>query len=342
MKPDSPTIVTVEAGTDGGVTPTIQGLVAAGAQTGGAVAACDGNHEVVLERVEDYLDRLEERLKDEDAARPGASVSRDSMSAGHFKYFAIREQIGRVDRMIVSIDQETQKSAKSAGRGAMRSTARVRRPARRVRCVAGEDVRLLGGLLAAGDSAVKMRAMLDRATAVAEGVGDRVVDLLQEIALLEAMAGEGADRVSIEIRCIAGERHAMVGWLKDQYLHLMARQHGFTAVEVKGDGVVERLVLEMPGIGRMLAGESGTHVFYPAGENFVPVEVRVVPDGEEARAVEKGQNAGAVVRLYDAAVATVDLRGGMICEGLPSAEELRRMVLAGVELPGEVMEKAEG
>ncbi|HSI36028.1 MAG: hypothetical protein ACAI43_22555, partial [Phycisphaerae bacterium] len=77
-------------------------------------------------------------------------------------------------------------------------------------------------------------------------------------------------------------------------------------------------------------------------------------DGEDAGAVARNRAAGRVtgpgaagpsraaddtgpvVRLYDATSATVDLRTGLICPAMPTADDLRRMVLAGAALPPEV------
>jgi hypothetical protein len=41
-----------------------------------------------------------------------------------------------------------------------------------------------------------------------------------------------------------------------------------------------------------------------------------------------------VVRVYDADRATLDLRSGLLCDGLPRGDDLRRFILASLPLPG--------
>ncbi|MEZ0264209.1 MAG: AAA family ATPase, partial [Phycisphaerae bacterium] len=239
VRPDAPTIVTVYPGVDGGVLTDIRALLPAAPTAGGLMAVCADDADAVLGRVEAYLDGLEARLAADEAARggPGRRLSAAELSAAHFRYFAIREQVRRVDQMIGSIDQE-QARAGSTPRNVIRGHGRGPRPVRRVRCVAPADAARLGALLTAVDAPARLSAVLDRAQAVETGIGDRVADLLQEVALLRAMeagavdpaAGDRpVDRVLVEIRRIGGGRHhPAVDALRDAYLGMFAQRHGYS------------------------------------------------------------------------------------------------------------------
>ena len=145
----------------------------------------------------------------------------------------------------------------------------------------------------------------------------------------------------------------------EAYAHLFSRQYGFAAtrLDAMSDGW-RWLVLEMPGIGSVLRSEAGTHLIYPAHENVVPVQLIVLElqGGEDASAVAArcateiktwlaevadGRASpesdpiplGPVVRIYDPSLATLDLRSGRLCPGMPRGDDLRRMILAGLPLP---------
>jgi hypothetical protein len=114
----------------------------------------------------------------------------------------------------------------------------------------------------------------------------------------------------------------------------------------------------MPGASTILRGESGTHLFYPQHENVLPVQDIGFPLAldEDAAAAARGHTAahaqwrsrvaigddspdsdphplGPVVRVYDPAAATLDLRTHLLCPNLPTGDDLRRFVLAGLRLP---------
>jgi len=117
-------------------------------------------------------------------------------------------------------------------------------------------------------------------------------------------------------------------------------------------------LLEMPGAAAVVSGEEGTHLFYPPHENVLPVQVSATPLSPQedpqatvrkitrirqtwradvaagkAQADSDPFPLAPIVRVYDPAVGTLDLRTLLLCANLPTATELRRFLLAGLPLP---------
>jgi len=151
----------------------------------------------------------------------------------------------------------------------------------------------------------------------------------------------------------------MVRRLTDAYLHLFNRQQGFVATLLQGaEPECTWILLEMPGAAAVVAGEEGTHLFYPPHENVLPVQVTATPLSPQedpqatvrkitrirqtwradvaagkAQADSDPFPLAPIVRVYDPAVGTLDLRTLLLCANLPTATELRRFLLAGLPLP---------
>ncbi len=351
LKPDAPTLITIYPGAGDAVVPHIQALVSA-KPNNALLAIDDADVDPILARVEEYLDALETRLSASEAAA-NRSVSADALSAAHFKYFAIREQIQRVDRLIQSIDQELSRPPRS------RNLMRAPRPIKRIRRTAPEDNAMLSDLLTTPELSARLAELAGRSLPMGDGPGDRTAEVLQECAMLDAMAGPAENRVLIELRRMGGNHHVITELLRQTYTNLFARQHGFTATQLKStDPCSEFLLLDMPGIFAMVRPESGTHLFFPPHENLVPIQViataldesedaaqaaeqRIAMRNDWRAAVATSQStpdsapypAGPVIRLYDPHTATIDLRTGLLCEKQTSPEEIRRMVLANIPLP---------
>jgi DNA polymerase III delta prime subunit len=353
MTPDAPTVVSIYPSGEG-IAPHVQGLVLARP----TVPPCridPSDVDGILTRVEEYLNAVE-RANTAGGERE-LRVSADELSAAHFRYFAVREQIERIDRMIRQIDSANDAGGRAAQ--AKRRQPRVK-PQRRLRCLS-----LNGGeyaaLVSTGEAHARLAELFDRAGVLGEGPQDRVIELVSECAQLRAMSQVGADRALVFLLPLGGGAEAAVGQLAEAYLHLFASRYGFTAswIEAMKDGS-RALLLEMPGVCATLGAEAGTHLVYPPHENVVPVRVLVEPlaEGADARAavgrlnearqawraaVGRGEASpeadpyplGEVVRLYDPAVATLDLRTRLLCPGLPTGEDVRRFLLAALPaVPG--------
>jgi hypothetical protein len=264
----------------------------------------------------------------------------------------VREQIQRIDRLLRQIDQSANRPTHIT-----RRTPRVRTP-RRV-CTLGDAANEYRDLLIRGDARALMPAMLERARLTGDEPVDQLNELLDECALLQAIRKDTSDRVLLALRPLGGRKHEIVSCLTDAYLHLFNRQQGFVATLLQGaEPECTWILLEMPGAAAVVAGEEGTHLFYPPHENVLPVQVTATPLSPQEdpqatvrkitrirqtwRADVAAAKAPAdsdpfplapIVRVYDPAVGTLDLRTLLLCANLPTATELRRFLLAGLPLP---------
>jgi ATP-dependent Clp protease ATP-binding subunit ClpC len=349
LTPDAPTVVSIYPSGDG-IAPHVQALRnVEPLDPRPAEDLADAN--ALLDRVEDYVNQVE--LQATDADSDSVRVSTDALSPAHFQYFAAREQIQRIDRLIKQIEQSNYKPPNIT-----RRTPRVRQP-RRVRILeySADDY---AALLRSGDLHAQLSALLERARPLGDEPADRLTELLQECALLGAMAGAESSRMLLWLRPLGGRGQALTTALASAYANLFTRQHGFVAtrIEFSPDDPCAWLLIEMPGAASILQGEAGTHLFHPQHENVLPLHVTGFPlaqDDDAAAAAKRHTTAreqwrarvaagdaspdsdphplAPVVRVYDPAGATLDLRTRLLCPNLPTGDDLRRFVLAALPLP---------
>jgi len=235
LTPDVPTLVSIYTSGEG-IAPHVQPLINVQSTSARLVTADTAS---ILDRVEAYVNDVE-------AATGGAEsgsvrVSTDALSAEDFRYFAVREQIQRIDRLLRQIDQSNSRPSHIT-----RRTPRVRAP-RRIRTL-GEAAEEYRDLLLRGDARALMPAMLERARLTGDEPVDQLNELLDECAMLEAIRKEGSDRVLLALRPLGGREHDMVRRLTDAYLHLFNRQQGFVATPLQGaEPECAWILLEMPG-----------------------------------------------------------------------------------------------
>jgi hypothetical protein len=217
-------------------------------------------------------------------------------------------------------------------------------------------------LLAAGDVHGRLKELAGKAVEIGDTPEERVAELLQDCANLDALVGAGGegDRALLHLRAVGGADAMRVDELRDAYLHLFPKTYGFSAARVCGEeSGGPFLLLEMPAVGRLITGEVGTHLIYARGAGVLPVQVvrvAMANDQDAAEAVAKHCRArqtwreavatgaaapdgdphplGPVVRVYDPESATLDLRTGLLCDGMPRGDDLRRFILAALPLPG--------
>jgi hypothetical protein len=267
-------------------------------------------------------------------------VSADALSAAHFRYFAVREQIGRIDRMVQQIDQAVARQP-----NLNRRTPRIK-PQRRLRALP-RNANGHPDLITAGDVHGRLAELAARAQPLGDTPEDRAIELLHECALLDVMTSDGAtdDRALLQLRPI-GSGGRDLPFLTDfaqAYLHLFPKSTGLSAAMIDVPDANERdrfLLLEMPAICRLLAGEIGTHLFYAPGQTLVPVQIAAIalaPDADPPTIARQHRAApqplGRVIRIYDPESVTLDLRTALLCDGLPRGEDLRRFILAALPLP---------
>jgi ATP-dependent Clp protease ATP-binding subunit ClpA len=350
MTPDAPTVVSIYPSGDE-ITPHVQPLVYA-APLPRTPAIAPAGVDGVLTGAEEFLNAVEAANVAGDGHE--LRVSADALSPEHFRYFAVREQIERIDRMIRSIDQAATGAPTHV---ASRRTPRAR-PQRRMRRVALPPAEF-AAVVTAGEAHARLAELWEAAAPAGESLEERAAELVLECAELQAMAGPAAERALVHLRPFGSSAARLVDALRDAYAHLFASRYGFSATPLLcAEDASHTLLLEMPGVAATLAPEAGTHLLYPPGENAVPLQVLVLPlaaeqDAKAAGArlcderrrwragVARGEHPpdtdphplAAVVRVYDSNVATLDLRTGLMCAGLPTGEDLRRLLLAALPAP---------
>ena len=186
------------------------------------------------------------------------------------------------------------------------------------------DVRT--ALCAAADVKAQMAALELDPPAFGEDVTDQLAVLVGETAMLDVIAGstdeDGA--VSVLLRSPNLDAKKAIDQLAGAYRSLFAPALGFAATE-KAGGVV----LEMPGIARLMAVEQGTHLFTSGGVHLTVVQVIV-------GASDKPHPLDPVIRVSDDLAFTIDLRSGLAVRGGPTSGDVRKFLLSQLPLPPEL------
>lgn len=340
MAPDAPTLVSIFPAKEG-ITAHVQAMTHAPRRATELSSLNLADPEPLLESVDAFLNRIET------SNQGGASttLSADKLGAADFCYLALREQVGRIDRMVQSFDQALKRPANRLARSAPRKPRRLKRlPADQPL-----DPSLLHGQLA--HLAAKANSLLDHPQ-------ENLLEILLECGLLNAMTPAPddpsvCDRVLVLLRPLTSRTHPLLDQLRDLYLKLMGMQYGFvTAALPSPDPCCQVLLMELPGISRIMRHEAGTHLLYPGDQNVLPVQVvvrglsteedattvaaRLIEQRNQWRAaVAAGQAPtdadpaplAPILRIYDPASSTLDVRTGLVCPHFPSPDELRRMIL---------------
>ena len=123
------------------------------------------------------------------------------------------------------------------------------------------------------------------------------------------------------------------------------------------------LHLAGPGIWPLARAEAGIHMICRQQENLIPVQVAVLPRSESGDVVQQiiakreawlaslrdGRATtaddpfplGDILRFYDVAGPTIDLRSGLSQQTFPKPKEWKTLLLAGLPLPPELAVPAE-
>jgi ATP-dependent Clp protease ATP-binding subunit ClpC len=358
LAPDAPTIVSIHPSGDS-VAPHVQPLLHVDPVPQPPPPGTPAELDATLTRVEEYVNHIEATaVAGNDSA--SSRVSADNLSAAHFRYFAVSEQIGRIDRMVQQIDQAVARQP-----NLNRRTPRIR-PQRRLRALPG-NTNGQGDLLTASDVHGRLAELAARALPLGDAPEHRAAELLHECALLDVMTSDAPenDRALLHLHAIGsgGRDLPFLTEFAQACLHLFPKSTGLSAslLDLPDANPRDRvLLLEMPAICRLLTGEIGIHLFYAPGQVLVPVQVTATPLAADANpeaiarelspspgtpgagrgeASSHGSNhsathpLGRVIRIYDPDSVTLDLRSGLLCDGLPRGEDLRRFLLAALPVP---------
>jgi len=151
------------------------------------------------------------------------------------------------------------------------------------------------------------------------------------------------------------------------YQSLFLPTDGFSAslVDLKpmaATGPRQGVLMEMPGIARVITVEQGTHLFEASAREMIVVQVSVQPlrseNGgmnpaqhdaprptgfipppiSEDRVAPELQPLRPVIRSYQSNGMTTDLRSGLAVRGFPAADDLRKFIRAQLPWPAELTE----
>jgi ATP-dependent Clp protease ATP-binding subunit ClpC len=298
----------------------------------------------VLDDVEAAVGRIGATTAD---LEPAGGLTQGMLAPAHYRYLAVRELTERVLQTVAEIDRSA--SAPALPRGRARPSVRsASRPVRKMLAMSEGDVRL--ALRAAADLQSHLAALDLQPPPFGDSLADKLLDLLGQAAVLQAVAASanGDGTCLVWLRSPNPDATAELAAVAKLYGSLFGQDFGYTVSEVAADPTQRALRLDMPGIARLMVAERGTHLFSGWGRNAVVVQVIVTPTGDrDAATVLAAQQAaerswhrdpngvdpfplGPVVRVYDGAGLTVDVRSGLAVRGLPSADDVRRFLVAQV------------
>lgn len=370
FKMSTPTVVSVYAASDG-IAVSTQGLIEAERAQEAPVDL--SNPAVSLERAKTALQRFENEIR---AIEPKEPMSSGKISPEHERYLAVSEQLRYVRNnynWLVDAVMNPQSS-----RAINRISAWKPRRGRWARFYLDHGWKrnpALVDIIAKKDIQSFFSEMEEKGKEKDTYLKDRLISLYQEFSLLENMLGSRSDgyddRVLLCLRQTALRSLSMYDELHKMYKSLYDRLWGFSVSPVdqpipegqKPDAGedISGLVLEGPGVARLAAIETGTHLFRDKEGQFGVVKMVSVPLSFREDPVERfldmrrarkqwidGLEAGkesveddsfgfdAVIRLYEPRGVTVDFRTGLATRGMPTEREFRRFLLSQLPLPEEL------
>ena len=341
---DAPTVIRVLAGSDGikvHAAPLMfaqrRGLLPAGLDP--------DDWEQVLDSVDGVVDRVQVEIA---GIQPAGQLTQGTLSASNFRYLAVTELIRTVLQAAETIEHVAT-TPKRRGR-VSRSTVHAPRPGRKMLMINDGDMRLC--LRAAADLDSHLASIEIEPPVFGDSLHDQLIELISSTAMMAAIASSD----DADSRCLLWLRSpnqtaeveltAMIKALGTMF----GENLGMTATEISVPAQQSQreraMLLEMPGIARLLAVEQGTHLFSGWGRGMVVVQAIVRPAGEADAAKlldrmrQEGESADAfpllpVLRVYDGNGMTMDLRSGLGVKGLPSAEQTREFLVSQLPTPAE-------
>ena len=302
-----------------------------------------------------FLSRAEVEIE---ASRPHDSSS-SGIGPAQIYFYAVKEQLLRVRQLTDNLAESLVAihSVSHLPLSGPKAPHQVKKGTREHR---GEH-RFVREIHAAQD----IHAYLHDAASLAprpEKLQDECDTLRNEAALLESMrsAAGGPDQVFVSFRPLSAPAQPLARRLA-LLLRDLVEQLAFDCdCRLSDDDLAPQgLRIAGPGIWPLAIAEAGVHVFCRQHENLLPVQVSVTAatDGSatdqvaalvnrrqqwldrlatgQLAAAEDPDPLGPLVRLYDEAGPTLDLRSGLSVPGFPSWEQLKWLLLSGFALPQE-------
>ena len=324
LPPDAPMIIHISA-KNAKIAARVEGIKPAEIETSVWLTRDFSDVDRELDLIADALDRIEDEI--EHLKPRGEIVAHDAQQA---RYFLLREQILRVERMIERAEKWAEREVQSP-KSKVQSPA-VRSRSQRNLVALRESGVDFSKLLGASNLAFRLKELAAENRVFGERVEDYLQDIWRETALLQA-AVENREKPNAA-RCVltiaaSGSVDAGIK-LVALYEKLFADEIGLKIVETKAEGNVWQLVLEGFYASALANAEVGTHLFVSLHEGFVPLEIYVDEKPEKMP----------VVRLYDSRgrdlMFALDFRSGLMVSDRLTIRELRAFVLSGLPAPKEL------
>ena len=305
------------------------------------------DRDALLAQIEASLRRIEDEAR---PLRPGGEIVRANLKPEHDRYFILRGQIDRLRDQCRAISAEWD-AGHSLPRWPTLPVGPLFRRKKGFHLRTWRTPRHQGSLLQDMASAEDMHLYLRDLSAHAVLVGDEMTETLQNLLYDLALAQLIADCCTTS----AGEQVLLYVQsefdslrqraLANLYVSLFASELQLESALVPGTSTATLLVIRGPHAEALARLEEGTHLFCPAHENLVPVQVGVLPLSDEENPsaafaeVEKvrslwlekvaaglatpeddPQRLRPVLRVYEEEGSTIDLRTGQLVPTFPSPE----------------------
>ena len=354
VKPELPAVISVYPAPEG-VTAEVQLLHSAAPVD--CAAFDDAEPAEKLTRIEAFLDRAQDEL---DAQRPSSSSGK-GLSPEQVRYYAIKEQLHRLDDLRRDV-VELLKAAKAVGpRSAI--TPNVAGPSKRQ--VAPHMRRVPpGSLLRDFTSAQDIHDYLHEAAQAPrpETLIARLLDLRYEAALLHSLltSEHGPQDVLLVVEPLSSLDP--ISSMRLRYLASLFEQELAFSCQLKELSRKDAFALHLsgPGIWPLVQAEVGVHMFCRRQENLIPVQISALPIAadepqplvrlEQRRSewlakLKAGQATtaddpfplGNILRFYDEGGPTIDLRSGLTLPHFPTSKDWKTLLLASLPLPPELL-----
>lgn len=356
VKPELPAVISVYPAPEG-VTATVQPLNSVAAND--CHAFDDVEPAEKIRRVFAFLERAEEELEDQRPAKGG------SLSQEQVRYYALKEQLHQLRDLHREVAEQIAKAHKQGPASA--TTPRVAGPTK-------EQVHSYlrrvpqGSLLRDFASAQDIHDYLTEYASLPkpEATAARLLELRYEAANLAAMLASKDDPQDVLLWVeplvpIAVALKARFHALANMFATELAFSCKFASSGSQLPGFVLRI--SGPGIWPLARAEAGVHMICHRQENLIPVQISVLPFIDDVDSMQqvsakreswlnqlragKATTAnnpfplGDILRFYDEAGPTVDLRSGLSLPHFPTPKDWKTLLLAGLPLPPELIVAAE-
>lgn len=316
----------------------------------------------VVAAIDRQLDQIEVEISH---LQPHHQIDTAQIDPQIYHYFMIKDQIRKIRKIGQRVLERRPKSNLTiVPKPSYRTPSTL--PKHTKLNVAGERQEFKS-FLAAADLTVALQDLTQEIAGSAE-FDTKLTELLTETAWLQSIITTGSQPAYSEMAiCISSpfNDYPPYEW-QESYETLLKRQFG-AEVNLIGDRDKDlwpnALIFQVKSsyVLPLLKVEEGLHLFTKKGRPFIPVEVKILPvaPGEDIRKVVKtyvsqdkdrleklaqGQELDEsfsvaelfalppVLRIYDAQSSTLDLRTGLVIEGLPGANELRICILKALPI----------